>query len=63
MTDSHDVLKARAEAAFRAIAQQVREDAIAEYKAKHEAELDKAARLRAMRLAVVARVMAPYSRP
>ena len=28
MTDFHDVLKARAEAAFRAIAQQVREDAI-----------------------------------
>ena len=51
MTDSTAELRARAQAAFRVVAAQVREDAVTEYRAKHQAEVDKAARLRAMRMA------------
>jgi uncharacterized protein YukE len=43
-------MKARAEALSR-IAAQVREAAVSEYKAKHQTEVDKAARLRALRMA------------
>jgi hypothetical protein len=44
------LLRAQAAALFR-IALQARADALAEHRARHEAELEKAARLRAERLA------------
>ncbi len=51
MTDFTAELRARAQAEFRVVAAQVREDAVTEYRVKHQAEVDKAARLRAMRMA------------
>jgi hypothetical protein len=44
-------LKAGAEAAFRAMALAEKENAMADYRAKQQAELDKTVRLRALRLA------------
>jgi hypothetical protein len=47
------ILKARAEALFREAAKQVRTDAVSDYRAKKATELEKMARLRAMRTANV----------
>jgi hypothetical protein len=51
ISDKSDDLKARAEAAFRAVALQEKDNAMADYPASHQAEADKTARLRALRLA------------
>jgi hypothetical protein len=54
-SDTPDDLKAKAEAAFGAIAFAEKENAMADYRAKQQAELDKTARLRALRLATEAK--------
>jgi hypothetical protein len=63
MTDSTAELRARAQEAFRKVAELVREDAIAGYRAKHQAEVDKAARLKAMRMAAEAQPAWKAKRP
>jgi len=51
MTDSPNTAKARAEAIFRKAAEDARSDAMADYRSRQQAEIDKAARLKAMRIA------------
>jgi hypothetical protein len=53
---SKETARARAEAVFKVVetTPETRADALTEYRATQQAELDKAARLRAMRMAVVA---------
>jgi hypothetical protein len=51
MTDSPNTAKARAEAIFRKAAEDARSDAMADYRSRQQAEIDKAARLKAMRMA------------
>ncbi len=51
ITDRPDPARARAEAAFRTVTPNEKLSATDEYRAKQQAELDKMAKLRALRLA------------
>jgi len=66
VTNSADTARARAEAVFRTIAHapsatSPEQSAMEEYRAKQQAEVDKAARLRAMRIAKVSESSRPAS--